>query len=156
VDDFAMYDPVANQWTELEAMPTARDHLAAAPIDGIFYAVGGRAGRLFDIVEAFDPQSKSWATLRPMPTARGGLAAAALAGRLFAVGGEGNPRNPLGVFPQAEVYDPLTNMWASVGDMPTPRHGIGAVTFGDRIIVPGGATRAGFGASAVNEALRVH
>jgi len=35
--------------------------------------------------------------------------------------------------------------------MHTPRHGIGAATIDNRVFVPGGATRQGFGAVAVNE-----
>jgi hypothetical protein len=36
-----VYDPAANRWTALAYVPTARDHLAAAVIDGRLYAVGG-------------------------------------------------------------------------------------------------------------------
>jgi N-acetylneuraminic acid mutarotase len=154
VGDFAVFDPAMNAWTELPAMPTERDHLAAAAIDGLFYAFGGRFGQLFDALEAYNPQSRQWTTLAPMPTARGGLAGAALGGRLFAFGGEGNSADPNGIFPQTEVYDPAANMWGALPDLPTPRHGMGAAAFGDRIYVPGGGTVAGFGASAANEALR--
>jgi N-acetylneuraminic acid mutarotase len=134
-------------------MPTGRDHLAAAAIDGIFYAVGGRAGALFDVLEAYDPASRAWTPLAPMPTARGGLAGTAFAGRLFTFGGEGNPVDPNGIFAQVEVYDPGSNTWDALPDMLTPRHGMGAAVSGKRIFVPGGATVAGFDASAANEAL---
>lgn len=154
IKDFAVFDPEMNAWTQLPPMPTPRDHLAAAAIDGIFYAVGGRAGRLFDVLEAYDPESRTWTTLAPMPTARGGLAAAALGGRLFTFGGEGNVADPQGIFPQTEAYDVATNTWAALPDLPTPRHGMGAAVSGERIYVPGGATVAGFQASAVNEALQ--
>lgn len=153
VRDFAVFDPTMNAWTQLPPMPTARDHLAAAAIDGIFYAVGGRAGALFDALEAYDPATREWTTLEPMPTARGGLAAAAFAGRLFTFGGEGNQADPNGIFHEVEVYDPASNTWDSLPAMRTGRHGMGAAVSGDRIYVPGGATIAGFGASAVNEAL---
>jgi hypothetical protein len=38
-----------------------------------------------------------------------------------------------------------------MADMPTPRHGLGAVTVGNAIYLIGGGTQAGFGASATNE-----
>lgn len=155
IADFAVYSPGSNSWTVLDPVPTARDHLGAAAINGTFYAVGGRAGgHLFNVLEAYDPLSASWTTRQPMPTARGGLAVAALGGHLFTFGGEGNPQNPLGTFPQTETYDPSTNRWEMLPDMPTPRHGTAAAAYGDRIFVPGGATLQGFGASAANEALR--
>jgi len=137
----------------LPPVPTARDHLAAAAIDGRFYAVGGRAGQLFDVLEVYDPATGEWSTLTPMPTARGGLAAAALGGRLFTFGGEGNSADPQGIFPQVEVYDPASDRWSGLPDLPTPRHGMGAAVSGEQIYVPGGATIAGFRASAANEAL---
>ena len=39
--------------------------------------------------------------------------------------------------------------------MPVPRHGIGAVTVGELLYVPGGAIQAGFGATAHHDALRI-
>ena len=59
-----------------------------------------------------------------------------------------------GIFPQVEVYDPASNVWDALPDLPTPRHGMGAAVIGDQIYVPGGATVAGFRASDANEALR--
>jgi hypothetical protein len=84
-----------------------------------------------------------------MPTARGGLAAAASAGFLYAFGGE----SP-GVFPHTEEFDPALNRWRRVADMPTPRHGMGAVTVDDVIHLIGGGTREGFGASSAHEVFR--
>jgi N-acetylneuraminic acid mutarotase len=85
-----------------------------------------------------------------MPTARGGLAAAAMQDRLYVFGGE-----IPGVFPHTEEYDPATNAWRRLADMRTPRHGMGAVTIGTAIHVIGGATRAGFGATAAHEVFRL-
>jgi hypothetical protein len=42
-----------------------------------------------------------------------------------------------------------------MADMPTPRHGLGAVTANGVIYVIGGGIRAGFGVSAANEAFTV-
>jgi hypothetical protein len=134
--------------------PRARTPLGGGAIDGIFSAVGGRDATLFATLEAYDPGTNSWRTdLAPMPTARGGLAVAALRGRLLAIGGEGNPNDPLGIFPQTEAYDPATDTWESLPPMRTPRHGIGAAALRARIFVPGGATIQGFGADDANEAL---
>jgi N-acetylneuraminic acid mutarotase len=69
---------------------------------------------------------------------------------LYVFGGE----NP-GVFPHTEEYDPAQRTWRRVADMPTPRHGMGAVTVGDAIHVIGGGTRAGFGAATTHEMFRI-
>ena len=56
-----------------------------------------------------------------------------------------------GNVPALEAYAPSSNTWEQLADMPTPRHGMGAVTVGDAIFVIGGGDRAGFGASPANE-----
>ena len=153
VGDFAVYEADADAWTTLPPMPHARDHLGVAATSILVYAVGGRDGdRLLSIAEAFEPVSRQWfKEVAPLLTPRGGLAVAALDGRLFAFGGEGNAANPLGVFPDTEMFDPSLNSWFRQPDMPTPRHGIAAVPVGGRIYVIGGATQQGFGTTGVME-----
>jgi len=147
----SVYDPPSNSWSQLDDMPTPRDHLAAGSIDGVIYAVGGRNASInghFDILEAWDG---SWSTKAPMPTSRGGIAATVLAGRLHVFGGEGADNNR-GVFAEHEAYDPATDSWEILDAMPTPRHGTGAAEIDGQIWVPGGADQAAFGAVATNEA----
>lgn len=153
VADHASYDPTTDRWNELAPLPDARDHLAAATLDGRLYVVGGRnpnSARL----DRYDPSTDSWESLAPMPTARSGHAAAAIDGRLVVIGGEVDDRNPPNrVFDEVELYEPETDRWVSLPPMPVPRHGMGAVTAGGAVYVPGGAFRAGFGASARNDLL---
>src|SRR5260370_23468651 len=115
------YDPAANRWIALASMPTARDHLAAAAIDGRLYAVGGRVdgnySRNLAANEAYDPAADRWEARAPLPTARSGIAAAVVDGRMFVFGGEG----PGGTFPQAEAYDARSNGRSSPAPMPTAR-----------------------------------
>ena len=121
-----VYDPAANLWTALAYVPTARDHLAAAAMDGRLYAVGGRIdgnySRNLASTEAYDPATGRWEQRAPLPTARSGIAAAVLEGRMFVFGGEA----PAGTFNQAEAYDATSNGWSSYARMPTARHGLGA------------------------------
>ncbi|MNL43455.1 Kelch motif protein [compost metagenome] len=58
------------------------------------------------------------------------------------------------VFDNAWVYDPASDRWRALPPLPTPRHGLGAATLGNRIHVIGGGTRVGGDhASAVHEVL---
>ena len=153
--DFAVYDPATNTWMSLSDMPTGRTHLAGGSLGGRFYAVGGRSGGIAGIVDAFeeyDPATGLWTQRTPIPTARGGLAAATLGGYLVVFGGEGNPAVPSGTFEEVEAYEPAMNAWTVLTPMPTPRHGIGAASVGERIYVPAGAPVEGFGSTDVNEA----
>lgn len=155
------YLPATDVWAELAPLPTfaarpgARNHLAAAVIDGRIYAVGGRGGPDVPYLDRYDPESNAWEVLAPMPTARSGLAAVAIDGHLVAIGGEVNPAHPRRVFPQVEVYDPASNRWTSLDPMPVPRHGIGAAVVAGLIYVPGGAITAGFDATAHYDALQI-
>jgi hypothetical protein len=72
-----------------------------------------------------------------MPTARSGIAAATLAGRVVVVGGEA----PSGTFGEVEAYDPASDGWSALPNLPTPRHGLGAVTMNQSIWLVGGARR---------------
>jgi hypothetical protein len=78
------------------------------------------------------------------------LAAASADGKLYVFEGE-----IPAVFAQTEEYDPAARVWRRVADMPTPRHGMGAVANGELIHVIGGGSVAGFGASPTHELFRV-
>ena len=153
--DLEAYDPVADRWERLPLMPTPRNHVAGGMVGDRLFAMGGRPPNTLAANEAYDAVSRAWSSRAPMPTGRSGHGAAVVRGCLYVFGGEGNPARSDGVFPQNEVYDPRTNTWEALAPMPTPRHGIGAVAIGDRIFIPGGATVAGFGATAAHEVYTV-
>ncbi len=156
--DFAVYDPTADVWTALPPMPTPRNHLAAAAVNGRFYAMGGRSGGIGGItaiLEEYDPATNAWTRRASMPTARGGIAAVAASGQLYVFGGEGNPNHPMGVFEQAEAYDPATDSWRTLSPMPIPAHGISAAVLDNVIYIPGGAIIEGFGVALIHQALRL-
>jgi hypothetical protein len=86
-----------------------------------------------------------------MLTPRAGTAAAVVADQVLVAGGEGNPRDPSGVFPDNEAYDPASDTWTVLEPMLTPRHGTGGASINDVFFIPGGAIRQRFGAVATNE-----
>ena len=155
VADHAAYDPRTDTWTELAPLPTARDHLNGAVVGGYLYVVGGRSPNSAEL-DRYDPATDSWTVLAPMPTARSGHAVAAVDGKLVVIGGEvAADRPPSFVFDEVELYDPETDRWVSLPPMPVPRHGMGAAVVAGGVHVPGGAFRAGFGASERNDVLRL-
>jgi N-acetylneuraminic acid mutarotase len=132
----------------LPALPTGRNHLAVDAIGGKLYVAGGRfddvGSTMTAAIEIFDPASGAWTTGAPMPTARGGVTGIAAFGCLYVIAGEGNLAGPPGMFHNVEVYDPRTNTWQRLGDMPLPTHGLTrAAVLGGRIHIPGGSVSIG-------------
>jgi hypothetical protein len=70
-------------------------------------------------------------------------------GKLYVFGGE-----IPAVFSENEEHDPAARSWRGVADLPTARHGMGAVTVGAEIHLIGGAVCAGLCATGAHEVFR--
>ena len=146
-----VYDLARDRWSRRAPMPTGRNHVAAAVLDGELIVTGGRPGPDhggLDTVEAYDPDRNRWRTLAPLGTARSGHAAAVAAGRLMVFGGEELDPDGTTIDP-VEAYDPRSGAWSPLPDMVTPRHGVGGARAPDRACSrsragrsPGSPTRA--------------
>jgi len=136
-----VYDPANDSWRDLAPLPTPRDHLAAAVVDGRLYAIGGRVNgsyaRNLAVNEVYDAAADRWRRRAPMPNPRSGIAAAVLGGRILVFGGEA----PAGTFDLVGSYDPRRDSWTLETPMPTARHGLGSVTLDGRT-QPGGSVSA--------------
>jgi N-acetylneuraminic acid mutarotase len=147
--DFAVYDPATDTWRTLPDLPTQRNHLAGAAVGGKIYIVGGRfeggaQSPQTDRVEVYDPATNTWTARAPMPRPRGGINGLEALGCIHIFGGEGNPTGPNNLYPDHDVYNPVTDAWTSFGPMPVPVHGVtGAVFLNGLIYLPGGGTAIG-------------
>ncbi len=147
--DFAVYIPEADQWRTLPDLPTQRNHLTGGALGGRIYIVGGRFegganSPQSDVVEIFDPVTNAWSRGAPMPRPRGGINAVEAYGCLHVFGGEGNSERPDGVYPDHDVYNPITNTWMRLGQLPIAVHGVtGAAFLNGLIYLPGGGTMIG-------------
>jgi hypothetical protein len=71
---------------------------------------------------------------------RSGMNAVMARGCFHVWGGEA----PTGMTPDHDYYDPRTNTWSSLRDMPTPIHGVvGSAYVNELIWVTGGGTQIG-------------
>jgi hypothetical protein len=155
--DFAVYDPAANSWEVLPNLPTQRNHFIGAAINGRIHYVGGRQGNglsplMTTAHEVFDPQTRTWSTAAPMLGARSGMNGVMARGLFHIWGGEG----PGGMFPNHDYYNPATNTWTSLPNMPIPVHGVVGSAFVDGLIwVSGGGTGiGGSSGSTLNQVYR--
>jgi N-acetylneuraminic acid mutarotase len=143
--DFAVYDPADDRWEVLPDLPSQRNHITGAAIGGRIHIVGGRLGNGLsplksDAHEAFDPQTRSWTTAAPMLRGRSGMNGVLAAGCFHVWGGEA----PTGMTPDHDYYDPRTDKWFSLRNMPIPVHGVvGSAYVNGLIWVTGGGTAVG-------------
>jgi N-acetylneuraminic acid mutarotase len=141
LDIVEAYNPSNNTWTtNIDQMPTARQHLSSAVVDDKLYVIGGR-GPSTDpsSTERFDPKLGNWTILDDMPSKRSGLAAAAVGDNIYIFGGESSSH----VFNNNEKYSVRTGNWTSQIPLPTPRHGLGAAVIDNDIYLIGGGLEAG-------------
>lgn len=140
------YDPATDSWEVLPFLPERRHHCIAAVYGEKIYIVSGRDVVITEVQTAsyvYDPVAQTYAEVAPILTPRGGAAGGELGGRIYVFGGEGNTDDPMGIFHEAEVYDPEADSWEALPDMNVGRHGFGAAVIGDRMYMPGGSTAQG-------------
>jgi N-acetylneuraminic acid mutarotase len=129
------FDPASNTWSTKAPMPTARDFLAVAVVNGMLYAMGGSTGTgqpWTDVVESYDPSTDTWTTRAPMLGAQKGGAAVASGGAIYVIGGLG------GSSANVQRYDPATNAWSVLAPLSVSRSFLGAGVLDGRIYAIGG------------------
>jgi hypothetical protein len=90
--------------------------------------------------EVYNPLTLTWTTAAPMLSARSGMNSIMAKGCLHVWGGEAIE----GMFPDHDFYDPRTNEWKRLLDMPIPVHGVNGSAYVDGLIrVAGGGTAVG-------------
>ena len=148
-----VYDPATNSWASKQVLPTPRSAMFAGVVNGKVYLIGGRVGAAFatvgsatDIVEEYDPATDKWGFLKDrMPTPRDEGVAVVYNNRIYVAGGESINALNNSVSRAFEVYDPASNSWQSLGNMPLARYGLAGGVIGNRIHVVGGHITAAFG-----------
>jgi N-acetylneuraminic acid mutarotase len=135
-----VYDPQSGQWTELPAMPAARNHVAGFTFAGDVCAAGGRAPNTAR-VDCFNLESLTWERLPDLPRPTSGAGAATLDdGRVIVMGGEDAQESRI-VDQLARL--PSTSQWTATETMLVPRHGFELAVFEGRAWACGGGSLAG-------------
>lgn len=119
-------------WQTKAPMPTARQELATAALDGKIYVIGGYDQNIMSTstVEVYDPASDTWASAQPIPFPNNHNSAAVAAGKLYSFGGASS---------QVFVYEPVSNTWSPVASMHFQHDGSpGVGVINDKIYVAGG------------------
>lgn len=81
-DRLYIYDPITNNWTQSDSMPTPRGSPNANIVNGKLYVIGGDLNdRSLGVVESYNPIANRWITHTPMPTSRHHAASAVVGGK---------------------------------------------------------------------------
>lgn len=123
IDSASMFDPAANRWSALPALPTPRSSHDVAVVGDVLYVVGGwrMNGRdtepeFFDTMEVLDLSgpNAAWKTV-PQPFSRRALIAAVLNEKVFVFGGFDAEDVP---HLDVDIYDTRTGTWSAGPSIP--------------------------------------
>jgi non-specific serine/threonine protein kinase len=135
-----VYDPAANAWTTLAALPAPRNHVSGFVIESNVCVVGGRAPTTARI-DCFETVHSTWTRIADIPRATSGGGATAFPGGGVVVMGGENAQ-------ETAVIDQVTRYlgtpgWSTGDAMLVPRHGFELAVFQDRAWACGGGTSPG-------------
>ena len=125
-------------------------HLGVDVINGSAHIIGGRSGGILYNTSRHDVlllSGDEWDRIDGMSASRSSIAAIAYNDLLYVFGGEATTTT----FATVEVYSPAKKTWEIVGEMPTARHGFGAVEVDGKIFIIGGSPRPGLSVTDLNE-----
>ena len=137
-------------WVALSAMPTARQEVAVAELNGRVFVIGGFGpdNDPVGMVEVYDPAADRWETRGPLPAPTHHAAAAVVEGRLFVVGGFSGGRVSWTPLRTVYEYDEARSSWATRAPLREARGGLAVVALRGRLHAVGGS---GDRASAAHE-----
>jgi N-acetylneuraminic acid mutarotase len=128
-------------WAPVAPMPTARQEVTAAALDGQVWVIGGLGdfAQPVDTVEVYDPVRFKWASRPPLPIALHHAAAAVVDGRLFVIGGYSGGRVRWTAEAAVYEWERQRQTWVARTPMPTPRGGLAVAVVDGRIHALGGS-----------------
>jgi len=133
-----------NEWIACSSLAIARRFVSTAILGSKLYVIGGCADLFtgsgktpsaLTSVEAYDFSSQQWTPQKDLQTARYSAAAVETDGKLFVFGGLGYGDENTRLI---EMFNPVTNNWSIIGEMPFYRYGHTACVVNDSIYIFGG------------------
>ena len=126
-------------WERRAAYPVAVTEVAGAAIGSKIYMLGGLAEQTRPLaLNIYDTRVDVWTRGADIPIPGGAdhCNVAAVGGKLYLLGGirTGSNFTDGGTY----EYDPLSDRWRKIADMPTPRAASGVAVVGTRIYIAGG------------------
>ena len=111
--------------------------MASTVFNGKIYVLGGTCA-----VEVYDPSINTWTVKSNMSLSRYDLTAETIGDKIYIIDGHiygGIPEDPPPVYDNVEEYNPLTDTWKLIGNMPPWRYEFSSSCVEGKIYVIGGS-----------------
>ncbi|MEL6918381.1 MAG: malectin domain-containing carbohydrate-binding protein [Bacteroidota bacterium] len=144
-DRVQIYNTLNNTWSDGPPLPQPRGSGAAAYANGKIHFFGGLLpDRVTDVGDHYVLDlanlANGWESAAPMPDPRNHLSAATINGKVYAIGGQFGHDNGVSDQDFLDVYDPNTDLWERLANLPSKRSHFEPGTFvhNNKIIIAGG------------------
>lgn len=156
------YSVADNKYVRLHDLPIAVAAGQLEYLDGKLHHISGtNAARTKDLGDHYVLDLKNldagWKTMAPLPTPRQHAGSAVFGGKIYYIGGQTGHDSKLTTKKDVHRYDPATDKWTKMADMPAPEgtngrgHISSSVIVADnRLVVLGGETSHGHRTSMVS------
>lgn len=149
LDECVPMTDLASPWVTRANMPFKLDEPRGAGVGEDVYLVGGitglqhtKSGNLLlepsNELTRFEPAGERFRRLSPMPRRLNHIGVVSYAGDLYVLGGYGRVLNTH-TSARFYRYEPQTDRWSRLPDMPEPKAAMAAGVVGHQLIVAGGA-----------------
>lgn len=149
-----LYLTTDDKWKALTPLSVPRQHIDCARIGNKIYAFGGLVKdpnppedskqkiplMATRTIEIYNIEDKKWTKGAPCPEARHGVQVAAVNGKLYAIGGAYDRNKEYMLSSAFERYDPESNAWESLPNLPVPILAPGIAVIKEKIFIIGGST----------------
>ncbi len=143
-DQVWRYDTINDSWLAGPSLPEPRASGGVVVLGRNLHYISGLIDRRTDAAQHWvlnlDDTSAGWQALPNFPRPRNHFQAVALEGKIYAVGGQTGHDGPHTDRNYADVYDPITNQWQPISNLPGTRSHAEMGTFvaNERIMMVGG------------------
>ncbi|MFC1493084.1 kelch repeat-containing protein [candidate division KSB1 bacterium] len=143
-DKNEMFDIMTNTWEEKAPLPSPRQGCATASSGKKIYIIGGTKTegdnwQYMSSLFIYDTEKDTWTDGADLPEPLVEPGTAVVEGNIYVIGGQGAPvDNQINVSNRVYKYDPVTDRWTRLNDLPIGIQFAGVTSIGNKIYIVGG------------------